>query len=92
METFILIVMLCTVDPDSREYCITLAEEPKVYYTSEKNCNINSLLKKKQILKIAKEFDIRVSGIYSNCIISDNPARVPISFSPYASLNDGRVF
>jgi hypothetical protein len=36
METFILIVMLCTVDPDSREYCITLAEEPKVYYTSEK--------------------------------------------------------
>jgi hypothetical protein len=92
METFILIVMLCTVDPDSREYCITLAEEPKVYYTSEKNCNINSLLKKKQILKIAKEFDIRVSGIYSNCIISDNPARVPISFSFYASLNDGRVF
>jgi hypothetical protein len=92
METFILIVMLCTVDPDSREYCITLAEEPKVYYTSEKNCNINSLLKKKQILQIAKEFNIRVSGIYSNCIISDNPARVPISFSPYASLNDGRVF
>ena len=92
METFILIVMLCTVDPDSREYCITLAEEPKVYYTSEKNCNINSLLKKKQILKIAKEFDIRVSGIYSNCIISDNPARVPISFSPYASLNDDQVF
>jgi hypothetical protein len=92
METFILIVMLCTVDPDSREYCITLAEEPKVYYTSEKDCNINSLLKKKQILKTAKEFDIRVSGIYSNCIISDNPARVPISFYPYASLNDGRVF
>ena len=92
METFILIVMLCTVDPDSREYCITLAEEPKVYYTSEKDCNINSLLKKKQILKTAKEFDIRVSGIYSNCIISDSPARVPISFYPYASLNDDQVF
>jgi hypothetical protein len=92
METFILIVMLCTADVNGQEYCVTLAEEPKVYYTSEKNCNINSLLKKKQILKIAKEFDIRVSGIYSNCIISDNPARVPISFSPYASLNDGRVF
>jgi hypothetical protein len=92
METFILIVMLCTADVNGQEYCVTLAEEPKVYYTSEKNCNINSLLKKKQILKTAKEFDIRVSGIYSNCIISDNPARVPISFSPYASLNDGRVF
>jgi hypothetical protein len=69
-----------------------LAEEPKVYYTSEKDCNINSLLKKKQIMQTAKEFNLRVSGIYSNCIISDNPARVPISFFPYASLNDGQVF
>jgi hypothetical protein len=88
METFILIVMLCTTDPNGQEYCIPLSEEPKVHYTSEKDCNINSLLKKKQIMQTAKEFNLRVSGIYSNCIISDNPARVPISFYPYASLND----
>jgi hypothetical protein len=81
METFILIIMLCTTDPNGQEYCIPLSEEPKVYYTSEKDCNINSLLKKKQIMQTAKEFNMRVSGIYSNCIISDNPARVPISFS-----------
>jgi hypothetical protein len=92
METFILIVMLCTVDPNGQEFCIPLSEEPKVYYTSEKDCNINSLLKKKQIMQKSKEFNLRVSGIYFNCIISDNPARVPISFSPYASLNDGLVF
>jgi hypothetical protein len=92
METFILIVMLCTLDPNGQEYCIPLSEEPKVYYTSEKDCNINSLLKKKQIMQTAKEFNMRVSGIYSNCIIADNPARVPISFSPYASLNDDLVF
>jgi hypothetical protein len=92
METFILIVMLCTVDPNGQEYCIPFSEEPKVYYTSEKDCNINSLLKKKQIMQTAKEFNMRVSGIYFNCIISDNPARVPISFSPYAFLNDGLVF
>jgi hypothetical protein len=92
METFILIVMLCTVDPNGQEFCIPLSEEPKIYYTSEKDCNINSLLKKKQIMKTAKEFNMRVSGIYSNCIISDNPARVPISFSLYASLNDDPVF
>jgi hypothetical protein len=82
METFILIVMLCTTNPYGQEYCIPLSEEPKVYYTSEKDCNINSLLKKKQIMQTAKEFNMRVSGIYSNCIISDNPARVPISFLP----------
>jgi hypothetical protein len=29
METFILIVMLCTVDPDGREFCVPLSEEPK---------------------------------------------------------------
>jgi hypothetical protein len=81
METFILIVMLCTTNPYGQEYCIPLSEEPKVYYTSEKDCNINSLLKKKQIMQTAKEFNMRVSGIYSNCIISGNPARVPISFS-----------
>jgi hypothetical protein len=81
METFILIIMLCTTDPNGQEYCIPLSEEPKVYYTSEKDCNINSLLKKKQIMQTAKEFNLRVSGIYSNCIISDSPARVPISFS-----------
>jgi hypothetical protein len=92
METFILIIMLCTTDPNGQEYCIPLSEEPKVYYTSQKYCNINSLLKKKQIMQTAKEFNMRVSGIYSNCIISDSPARVPISFSPYASLNDDQVF
>ena len=92
METFILIVMLCTVDPNGQEYCIPLSEEPKIYYSSEKDCNINSLLKKKQIMQTAKEFNLRVSGIYSNCIIVDNLVRVPISFSPYASLNDDRVF
>jgi hypothetical protein len=90
METFILIIMLCTTDPNGQEYCIPLSEEPKIYYTSEKHCNINSLLKKKQIMQTAKEFNLRVSGIYSNCIISDSPARVPISFYPYASLNDGQ--
>jgi hypothetical protein len=92
METFILIVMLCTVDPNGQGFCIPLSEEPKIYYTSEKDCNINSLLKKKQIMKTAKEFNMRVSGIYSNCIILDNPARVPIFFFPYESLNDDPVF
>jgi hypothetical protein len=39
--------MLCTTDPNGQEYCIPLSEEPKVYYTSEKDCNLNSLIKEK---------------------------------------------
>jgi hypothetical protein len=76
METFILIIMLCTTDPNGQQYCIPLAEEPKVYYTSEKDCNINSLLKKKQIMQTAKEYNMKVSGIYSNCISFKDSKRI----------------
>ena len=51
METFILIVMLCTADANDQEYCVPLAEEPRVYYKSEKDCIINSLAKKKKLNK-----------------------------------------
>jgi hypothetical protein len=29
METFILIIMLCTTDPNGQEYCIPLSENQK---------------------------------------------------------------
>jgi hypothetical protein len=51
METFILIVMLCTADVGGLEYCVPLTEEPRVYYKSEKDCIINSLAKKKKLNK-----------------------------------------
>ena len=44
METFILIVMLCTADANYQEYCVPLTEEPRVYYKSEKDCIINLVL------------------------------------------------
>jgi hypothetical protein len=51
METFILIVMLCTADVGGQEYCVPLTEEPRVYYKSEKDCIINSLAKKNKLNK-----------------------------------------
>ena len=83
METFILIVMLCTTDANNQEYCVPLAEEPRVYYKSEKDCIINSLVKKKQIKQSAKNFNMNVSGVYAACINEENPVRVPISSYPY---------
>ena len=83
METFILIVMLCTADVNGQEYCVSLAEEPRVYYKSEKDCIINSLAKKKQIKQIAKNFNMNVSGVYAACINEESPVRVPISSYPY---------
>jgi len=83
METFILIVMLCTLDPNGREFCVPLSEEPRVYYKSEKDCIINSLAKKKQIKQTAKNFNMNVSGVYAACINEENPVRVPIFSYPY---------
>ncbi len=83
METFILIVMLCTADANDQEYCVPLAEEPRVYYKSEKDCIINSLAKKKQIKQTAKNFNVNISGVYAACINEESPVRVPISSYPY---------
>jgi hypothetical protein len=87
METFILIVMLCTADVNGQEYCVPLLEEPRVYYKSEKDCIINSLVKKKQIKQSAKNFNMNVSGVYAACINEENPVRVPISSYPYVVLS-----
>jgi hypothetical protein len=54
METFILIVMLCTANANYQEYCVPLTEEPRVYYKSEKDCIINSLAKKNKLNKQLK--------------------------------------
>lgn len=72
--------MLCTTDPDDQQYCIPLSEDPKIIYNTEKECIINSLVKKKQIMKTARKLDMNVTGIYSTCISEGNPVRVPISF------------
>jgi hypothetical protein len=88
METFILIVMLCTADANDQEYCVPLAEEPRVYYKSEKDCIINSLAKKKQIKQSVKNFNMNVSSVYAACINEENPVRVPISFYPYVVSSD----
>jgi hypothetical protein len=87
METFILIVMLCMADANGQEYCVPLSEEPRVYYKSEKDCIINSLVKKKQIKQSAKNFNMNVSGVYAACINEENPVHVPISSYPYVVLS-----
>ena len=73
MDTFIIIVMLCTFDPyANQEFCMPLAENPKVYYKSEDQCNIAARTKRKNIESIAKEQGYLVSGVYSNCIKEGN--------------------
>lgn len=73
METFIIVVMLCTWDPQSnQEFCTPMVESPKIYYTTEKECEIKSRKKRKEIREIALSYRMMVTGVYSNCIKEGN--------------------
>ena len=73
METFIIVVMLCTWDPQSnQEACTPMVESPKIYYTTEKECEIMSLKKRKEIREIALSYRMMVTGVYSSCIKEGN--------------------
>jgi len=73
METFIIVVMLCTWDPQSnQEACTPMVESPKIYYTTEKECEIMSSKKRKEIREIALSYRMMVTGVYSNCIKEGN--------------------
>lgn len=73
MDTFIIVVMLCTWNPQSnQEACTPMVEEPKVYYKTEKECEIMSLKKRKEIREIALSYRMMVTGVYSNCTKEGN--------------------
>ena len=73
MDTFIIIVMLCTWNPGSnQEVCTPMVEEPKVYYRTEKECEKISPRKRKEIKDIALQYKMMVTGVYSTCIKQGN--------------------
>ena len=50
MDTFIIVVMICTWNPGSnQEACTPMVESPKVYYKTEKECESMSRKKRKEI-------------------------------------------
>jgi|TARA_R110000803_G_scaffold179720_1_gene242110 hypothetical protein len=68
METFIIIVMVCTFEAEfNQEYCVPLVQDPKVYYIEEE-CAKQSIIKRKQIQQTAKEFNLNITRVFSSCI------------------------
>ena len=63
-----MVVMLCLIDPLSKEVCMPMVENPQVYYSTEQKCNDASIAKRKEMAKIAIENSITVINIYSTCI------------------------
>jgi hypothetical protein len=63
MDTFIIVVMLCTWNPGSnQEACTPMVEEPKVYYKTEKECEKISPKKRKEIKDIALQLSNEGNG------------------------------
>ena len=69
MDTFIIVVMLCTWNPESnQEACTPMVESPKVYYKTEKECESLSRNKRKEIKDIALQYKMMVTEVYSTCV------------------------
>ena len=69
MDTFIIVVMLCTWSPGSnQEACTPMVESPKVYYKTEKECENMSRNKRKELRNTAELYNLYVTEVYSNCI------------------------
>ena len=68
MGTFIMIVMLCFIDPMDKEVCMPMVENPPVYYSTEQKCNDASIKKRNEMKKIAIENNISIINIYSTCV------------------------
>jgi len=74
MDEFIIIVMLCVLSPSTgKEECYPLAENPKVFYRTEKECNLQAIKKRKEITNIALSYRFRVTGVYSHCLQEKRP-------------------
>ena len=73
MDTFIIVVMLCTWSPGSnQEACTPMVESPKVYYKTEKECENMSRKKRKEIKDIALSYRMMVTEVYSTCVKEGN--------------------
>lgn len=68
MNTFILVVMLCHLNPNSQESCMPLVSDPPIYYPTEEVCNKVAISKRKEIKNTAELYDLYVTEVYSTCI------------------------
>ena len=74
MDEFIIVVMLCVMSPmNAQEECYPLVEKPKVYYRTEKECNLKAITKRKEVKQTALSYNFVVTGVYSQCIKEKRP-------------------
>jgi hypothetical protein len=64
METYIMIVMLCHFAPNGQEVCIPMTPSPQIYYKSKQSCNDASIIKRKEMKKIAEQNNLLVTGVF----------------------------
>lgn len=67
MKTFILLLMVCYLNPNGQESCMPLVEEPTIYYPTSEVCNLASVEKRKNMQIISEQY-LQVTQVYSTCI------------------------
>ena len=76
MKTFILIAMLCHLNPNGQESCVPLVADPPIYYPTEEICNKAAIGKRKELRKTATLYKLYVTEVYSTCI--EDKRKLPI--------------
>jgi hypothetical protein len=47
-----------------------MTPSPQIYYKSKQSCNNASIIKREEMKKIAKQNNLLVTGVFSDCIKS----------------------
>lgn len=68
MKTFIIIVMLCHLDPFGQEGCIPMTPNPQVYYNSKEECMKDAQNKVEDMKTVAVYNSIQITQLYFNCV------------------------
>ena len=76
MKTFIIIIMLCHLNPNDQESCMPLVQDPPVYYPTEEICNKAAIGKRKELRKTATLYKLYVTEVYSTCI--EDKRKLPV--------------
>jgi len=76
MKTFIIIIMLCHLNPNDQESCMPLVQDPPVYYPTEEICNKAAIGKRKEIRNTFESYNLYITKVYSTCI--EEKRKIPV--------------
>jgi S-formylglutathione hydrolase FrmB len=58
--------------PNGQEVCLPMTSSPQIYYKSKQSCNDASIIKRDEMRIVAEQNNLIVTGVFSDCIKSND--------------------